>query len=169
MEDGTLIKKDDTFTSLLVKAIGAFLGGIFLTTILGYVLPPIFSVGEVIFPGSDLEAIAWFFMIILFIAITLVLPSVYIHEALMNRGLENNNAAINIFIAVMIILTGLLLTYKGWFMIEAIPGMLDGLTDTALKSFIEALYWVGAILAWIEIIAIVPIYIIIQSLSGGEQ
>lgn len=170
MEDGVLIRREDSSISLIVKAAVSFLTGFLLVILLSYIIPPIFSVGEVILPGTDTEAIGWFFLIILFLGVTLLLPSVFIYEALMGqRSWEQENAAINIFIAVMILLTGLLLTYKGWFMLQAIPTSLAGISDVALRQFVTALYWVGTVVAWMEVVIITPIWIIVQSLGSGEQ
>lgn len=140
-----------------LRTIGLFLAGYLGIIIIDSIIPPLITGFETIFPSTEAQGIIWFITIIVWIALGLVLPTIKLIEALTTKE-ENDSKTINIMIAIIIFITMIFATIKlsGWFTIFA---------NLSTTPIINIIFWIGAILTWLEITIITPAYLIIQSMN----
>jgi len=130
-----------------------FITGFISVILLNMILPSVIDVGESIMPNTDIAEITWFFMILLFLALVVVMPCVYIIQGLQEPN--DQNRFVSIFIAILMFLVHILLTVKGWYAVETF-------TTMATDGFTLALFWIGFAIVWILSTIITPIYIIVK-------
>lgn len=147
----------------IIKGAGLFFGGYFYIIIISYILPPLITAGETIYSG--LEGMLWFFAILLFILITLIMPSIFIYRGVQTAG-NREDKMISALIGILMFIFSMALTVKGWHFITTFAGMTSGIGDSTLAMFLTGLYWVGLIIAWLEITLITPAYLVIQALNN---
>lgn len=128
--------------------------------------PPLIDVGEGIFTtfsitDTSIQGIAWLLIIILYIFLALIIPINLIYEGITSPNPKDVSPFMMSILSISMFVIGILLTIKGWYIIEAFTGYLDG--DVLLLS----IFWTGLIASWILNVIIAPITTLIQTQQEG--
>jgi len=140
----------------IIKGEALFFGSFIIMVLVTMIIDPILDVGNLIFPDSDLTGIIWFFLLILFVIMVVIVPIVYMIKGMQN--LDPADKMKNLFVAVFLGLTNILLTIYGWHIVT-------GVMSIAPDTFFVALFWIGFTFVWLTATIIAPTYIIMRAFT----
>lgn len=142
-------------TKKIIKGTVSFLIGFLIMYIMNEIIAPMLESLEGIFSSNtDLQGIIWFFTILLWITISVIIPSFLIITGLKEEKESTQGGEITL--GIIIFITSIILTIKGWFWITTFASL-------AGTGLIAVIFWTGLILIWSEVTIITPIYLIIKN------
>lgn len=97
---------------------------------------------------TTLYLIIWFAMILAWVALMIILPAATIIQAIQQS--EENINILNKFIAIMLMITGILITIIGWYWIPA-------LTNAMPNALMRYIFYTGLLVNWGGGIIIAPL------------
>lgn len=108
------------------------------------------------FNSTAFEQIANFMLITIVLLLIIVIPIAMILSGIIEVDpiKEKGNPIINIVVAIFLFIFQVLLTIKGYFIIEEIAGIIE-------SPFILILFWIGFVSIWLLSVIVAPIYSII--------
>lgn len=142
-------------------ASGIFLGAYAYTGISQHIIPVMLDALPL---GNTLEGIIWFGTIITWLLTTTIIPIGLWYYALTEKtGIDNP-----IFLTTLGILwfvMGLAFTYFTYTWTTGMVSIYDA-SETNIKIFLTALFWIGIIITWVMNTLVVPTKLIIEAKGG---
>lgn len=141
----------------VIKGLLIFVLGYFLTITSYYIVPPILNS----IPYTDQLGLTWFVMIVTWVLGLIIIPAITI-----TKGIQTQEATTTGFqgmaLAALFFLFMLILTYVGWFWIEALSGVLE-VSDPTATMIMQGVFYIGLFINWILGVVIAPATKIIKS------
>lgn len=135
--------------------------GILITVMtITYIVPDMVTAGQTLteIPSgmhTEIEGIIWLMVLIITTIISIIIPNAIIYPALQEPNISDNKLVI-ITVAVVMFLLSMILTIKGWYIIEAVYTIIT-------NDFIKALFFLGILEVWSLIVIVSPLYSINQA------
>lgn len=130
--------------------------------IMSYMAEPLIDVGEGLFStfgivNTDIQAISWLIIIVFYIFLGIIIPGNMIYQGISEPKDPKISPFMYSIMGISMFFIGLLLTIKGWYIIQAIADTLTG------NDLLIAIYWTGLIISWILCNIIAPVIIVLQA------
>lgn len=130
--------------------------------------PTLIDIGESLYTlmggsGDTIQSISWLFIITIYLFLSLIIPLNYIYQGITTPNTkEGPNPFMQSILGIFLLFISILLTVKGWYIIEAFASFANN--DPVLLAF----YWIGIITTWTISNLIAPVLIIIQAQHTEE-
>lgn len=140
-------------------AFSFFIGYIFII-VMNYLFPPLIETLQTIYPSAEFEQIGILGLMVVYVILCIITPQYYILTGLREQS-TTQQGAITIFLAILIFFFGIILTYKAYYMIPILASLAD-------NGITQAIFWIGTIGVWTEIILITPAYMILEGIRKEQ-
>lgn len=134
-----------------------FLGYIAMV-IINLIIPKLQQSLDTVYSGTNFMPYVWIAIIAAWLVFCIGVPLHLITEALIEGQGFTNSKIFAFFIAGGIFLFNLLITIRGWYMIEVFADLAD-------TGVVGAIFWAGLIIQWVAIQLFTPGYILFRTLK----
>lgn len=143
----------------LIKACAFFLAGYITVAILEYFIWDVLAAMGIIFSSTELDQTMSWGIILIYIALTIIAPTIYLYKAISTESTLNGYA--EAALGLLIFALGTLFIIKTWY-------MTDTLANITTEPLVIALFWIGYIIAAGGALIAAPIYMIIHGMTNPQ-
>lgn len=139
----------------VIKTQIAFFIGFIIVYIMQFLLPILEDL-MTDFGFTTLNGVYWFFGILIYVLGLIVIPVVLMIKAL---GEEDDiDRSVIVIMGILMFILNLYLTYRGYFVVQAMAGMMEG-------TFVLAVFWIGALMSWVLSTIVAPFYMVTKGVT----